>query len=74
MDGIKKDEAREWIIQKCNDAFTNDYEDWEGFDNPMTRSEMIAALDKCNNTWPGFEFRGHRIRNISKLHQAPHCE
>lgn len=63
------EEPREWIIQKCNNAFTNDYEAWPGYDDPMTRSDMMAALDECQDKWPRHEFRGHRIGTV--LPMAP---
>ena len=37
---------RVWIIQRCINAFKNHYEDWPGYcENPMTRIEMIQALE-----------------------------
>ncbi len=62
-----KAEPREWIIQKCNNAFKNDYQVWEGYDQPMTRTEMMAALDECNEAWPHLEFRGHRVGSVHKF-------
>ena len=43
---------REWIVQKCNNAFRNDYEAWPGYDRPITREQMIEALDECDRKWP----------------------
>jgi hypothetical protein len=58
-----------WIIQRCINAFTNHYEDWPGYcEQPMTREEMILALEKCNHEWPNHEFRGHNINSESKPH------
>lgn len=37
-------QRKEWIIQKCNNAFCNDYQAWEGYDQPMTRDQMLEAL------------------------------
>lgn len=55
---------KEWVIQKCNNAFRNNYEAWPGYDEPMTREEMLAALDECNANWPDLEFRGHRVGKV----------
>jgi hypothetical protein len=58
-----------WVIQRCIDAWTNHYEDWLGYsETPMTRSEMLVALEKCNNEWPDYEFRGHNIQSLVERH------
>jgi hypothetical protein len=58
---------REWIIQRCVNAFRNEYEDWRGYcERLMTREEMVQALDECNRRWPEEEFRGHNV-----AHQRP---
>ena len=55
---------RQWIIQRCIDAFTNHYEDWPGYSETlMTRDEMIEALNECGAIWPNFAFRGHNVVN-----------
>jgi hypothetical protein len=56
--------AREWIIQRCVNAFRNEYEDWAGFcERLMTYDEMMVALKKCDDQWPEHEFRGHNVAN-----------
>ena len=51
---------RVWIIQRCINAFKNHYEDWPGYcENPMTRIEMIQALEECDKRGPDYGFRGH---------------
>jgi hypothetical protein len=53
---------REWIIQRCINAFRNEYEDWPGYcERLMTREEMWSALGECNERWPEHEFRGHNV-------------
>jgi len=55
---------RQWIIQRCINAFRNQYEDWPGHcERLMTRDEMLKALDECNQKWPLHEFRGHNVIN-----------
>jgi hypothetical protein len=55
---------RQWIIQRCIDAFANHYEDWPGYcEKLMTRDEMRRALDECAERWPGYAFRGHNVVN-----------
>jgi hypothetical protein len=41
-----------------------EYEDWPGYDTPMTHTEMEAALELCEKLWPEHEFRGHRISRL----------
>ena len=58
------DEPREWIIQRCIDAFSNTYEDWPPYaERLMTRSEMLEALSVCEAQWPQYAFRGHNVIN-----------
>jgi hypothetical protein len=55
---------REWIIQRCLNAFRNEYEDWPGYcETLMTRDQMKAALTECADRWPEFGFRGHNVAN-----------
>lgn len=62
--------ARQWIIQRCINAFRNEYEDWPGYcERLMNRSEMMTALYKCELDWPEHEFRGHNVIN-----QQPGCD
>jgi hypothetical protein len=57
-------EPREWIIQRCLNAFRNEYEDWPGYsERLMTKTEMLAALATCEATWPDYQFRGHNVIN-----------
>jgi hypothetical protein len=56
--------AREWIIQRCINAYRNEYEDWPGYcERLMSREEMLVALRECDQQWPGHEFRGHNVAN-----------
>jgi hypothetical protein len=58
------DEPREWIIQRCINAFRNQYEDWSPYaERLMTRTEMCAALADCEARWPDDGFRGHNVAN-----------
>jgi hypothetical protein len=57
---------RVWIIQRCIDAWTNHYEDWPGYCEPMNREDMMAALKACDDKWPAYEFRGHNINYASQ--------
>ncbi len=60
----KNTEKREGIIQKCIDAFTNNYEDWPGYcEHLLTRDEMQQALKACGQKWPEYAFRGHNVVN-----------
>lgn len=55
---------REWIIQRCINAFRDEYEDWPGYcERLLTREEMKAALAECNERWPDNAFRGHNVVN-----------
>ena len=57
-------EPREWIIQRCINAFRNEYHDWPGYcERLMTRTEMLQALEACEAKWPEHEFRGHNVVN-----------
>jgi hypothetical protein len=56
--------AREWIIQRCLNAFRNEYEDWPGYcERLLTREEMLERLRECEARWPSYEFRGHNVVN-----------
>jgi hypothetical protein len=56
--------VRAWIVQRCLNAFRNQYEDWPGYcERLMTREEMLAALEDCAARWPEFGFRGHNVLN-----------
>jgi hypothetical protein len=67
MHVLGTDEPREWIIQRCINAAANHYEDWPPFEvQLMTRTEMLAALEECEERWPDYEFRGHNV-----AHQRP---
>lgn len=60
----RKDEEKVWVIQWCIDKKTNSYEDWLGYSaTPMTRNEMLSALEECFSRWPHYEFRGHNIHS-----------
>ena len=62
---VQSDVAREWIIQRCTQRWKGtylQYEPWPLAADPMTRDEMLKALDRCAKHWPGDEFRGHNIR------------
>lgn len=50
-----------WIIQRCINAMDNRYESWPGYDAPMARDVMMRSLTECEELWPDYEFRGHRI-------------
>ncbi|MFN7098126.1 MAG: hypothetical protein ACK4PR_11305 [Gammaproteobacteria bacterium] len=55
-------DAKEWIVQRCINAWKNVYEDWPGYDVPMTRDEVSEALIECDKKWLEYEFRGHRVK------------
>ena len=58
------DTNRAWIIQRCINAYRNEYEDWPGYcERLMTRDEMLVALAECNERWTEHEFRGHHVLN-----------
>lgn len=60
----KEAAGREWIIQRCINAFRNEYQDWPGYcERLMTRDEMMVALKECETRWPEYEFRGHNVPN-----------
>jgi len=61
---MNTEQRKEWIIQKCKNAFKNDYEAWPEYDQPMTRDQMLEALEECNAKWPHLEFRGHKIATV----------
>jgi hypothetical protein len=55
-------DTREWIIQRCINAFKNEYQDWPGYrERLLTREEMLVALKECDQLWPDYEFRGHKV-------------
>jgi hypothetical protein len=57
----QQEQPKEWIIQRCIDAWKNQYEDWPGYcEKLMTHDEMMVALKKCEEKWIDEEFRGHR--------------
>ena len=59
-----EDIARAWIIQRCSNAFRNEYEEWPGYcERLMTRKEMLDTLSECEERWPEYEFRGHNVAN-----------
>lgn len=43
------------------------YEDWPGYDTPMSKAEMMAALELCNTLFPQHEFRGHRVSPVASV-------
>lgn len=54
----------EWIIQRCINAYRNEYEPWTGYcETLLTRDEMIIKLDECIRLWPDYGFRGHNVMN-----------
>lgn len=56
--------SRAWIIQRCINAFRDEYEDWPGYcETRMTRDEMKTALAECAERWPNYGFRGHNVAN-----------
>lgn len=56
------DAHRAWIIQRCINAFRDQYEDWPGYcETLMTRDEMKTALAECAERWPDYGFRGHNV-------------
>lgn len=63
-------EEREWIIQRCTQQWIGtelQYQDWgpfgPGIMAPVTKTEMIEALDVFQRRWPDDEFRGHNVGN-----------
>jgi hypothetical protein len=58
------DSKPEWIIQRCIQAFRDEYEDWPGYcEKLLTREEMKAALAECAERWPEYGFRGHKVES-----------
>ncbi|MBS0357721.1 MAG: hypothetical protein JSS53_00405 [Proteobacteria bacterium] len=54
-------QEKTWIIQRCINAFKNQYEDWPNYcEKLMSCNEMLKALEECNQKWPAYEFRGHK--------------
>jgi hypothetical protein len=70
----RKDEEKVWVIQWCIDKKTNSYEDWPGYSaTPMTRNEMLSALEECFSRWPHYEFRSHNIHSaVERLGKFSH--
>jgi hypothetical protein len=61
---MNDEQPRAWIIQRCINAFRNEYEDWPDYcERLMTREEMLVALGECASRWPEHEFRGHHVLN-----------
>src|SRR5882724_4450195 len=55
-------DSKEWIIQRCINAFKNQYQDWPGYcERLLNREEMLVALKECDQLWPDYEFRGHKV-------------
>lgn len=54
-------DEKAWIIQRCINALNNQYINWPRYETPMTYNEMMQALKECEELWPDYEFRGHRI-------------
>jgi hypothetical protein len=55
-------DSKEWIIQRCINAFKNQYQDWPGYcECLLNREEMLVALKECDQLWPEYEFRGHKV-------------
>jgi hypothetical protein len=73
---IRYRDSREWIIQRCTQEWIGielQYQDWgpygPGTMAPLTRDEMIEALDAFQKKWPDDEFRGHNISGC-KCHRG----
>ena len=66
------DTAKAWIIQRRVCAARNEYEDWPGYTELMTRPEVLAALGECDQRWPDMDFRAHRVRNLRSGHSRLH--
>lgn len=69
-------DSREWIIQRCTQEWIGielQYQDWgpygPGTMSPLTRNEMIEALDAIQRRWPDDEFRGHNVSGC-KCHRG----
>ena len=62
MNHQQQTQPKEWIVQRCVNAYKNQYEDWTGYcEHLMTRDEVDVALKECCDKWPDDEFRGHRV-------------
>ncbi len=62
MTNTENNEPREWIIQRCINAFKNEYENQAGYcEKLMTRAEMMLALEACIKKYSRDEFRGHKV-------------
>lgn len=62
----------EWIVQRfvrlAHAGESEDqYEAWPGYASGMARSAALAALKECEDRWPAYEFRAHRLRLDEKL-------
>lgn len=58
---MSDNQEKVWIIQRCIDAYKNQWEDWPEYSEPMTYDEMSRALKICSQH-SEYEFRGHRLR------------
>ncbi len=59
--------TKQWIVQKCVEAMTKQYENWPGYcETPVTQDEVFKLLKECDEKWPEFEFRGHNINAFNK--------
>jgi hypothetical protein len=65
-------ERAEWIIQRCTQQWVGaelQYQDWgpygPGTMTPLTKSDMLAALEAFQRRWPDEEFRGHNVANCN---------
>jgi len=57
---------KEWTIQRCTGWIKGttqlSYEPWPQVGPaPMTRAQMLQALERCARRWPDQEFRGHNV-------------
>jgi hypothetical protein len=81
LESIQRDKeggtTRVWIVQRCTQQMVDhpqlQYQDWgpygAGTMTPMTKSEMLKALDVFQRRWPDEEFRGHNVVNC-KCHRV----
>src|ERR1039458_8347433 len=63
-------EPCEWIVQRCLNAFGNEYEDWTPRNELMTREEMLEQLFVAELRFPKYQFRGHNVANERPFHTA----
>jgi hypothetical protein len=62
----------DWIIQRAvRVRVASDggdvYESWAGYARPMTRDQAVKALEECEERWPEYELRAHRLRLEEKI-------